>query len=436
MTPKYRQFIFENYHFEPQTGLLELHYSLDGQLQFTETFRFDFKFVDYDESALDRAMQALFFMAGVSYYKTYVPPEIIIKAGQLDAEQASFLSKTYQRGLGEFWYVNKLDPRTPVVFPHNSPGLPPLTAEGKGEGLLVGIGGGKDSLVSVELLRGKVSELTTWSLDHRPQLTPLIEKIGTPHLWIEREWDKQLLTLNQQDAFNGHVPISAIIACVGAVAAILSGRRDVVVSNEQSTNEPTLHYNGVAINHQYSKSQEFEQDFQQFLYHTLGERVRYYSFLRPLSEVRIAEIFAKVGFEKYRTTFSSCNRAFVHSSDHMFWDGTCPKCAFIFLALTPFVPRTKLEALFSGKNLLKDPALEPLYRQLLGIDGDKPLECVGEIKENREAMQLAFQQYPELAEKYQFYLPEDYDFRALKSHEMPSEIFQAFQTAMTQFART
>src|SRR6185437_4477296 len=119
----------------------------------------------------------------------------------------------------------------------------------------------------------------------------------------------------------------------------------VVVSNEQSANEPTLHYEGMEINHQYSKSQEFERDFQEQLTHRLGDHVRYYSLLRPLSEVRIAELFARIGFDAYHDVFSSCNRAFTHDSDHMFWDGTCPKCAFVFLALTPFVAPDKLEAL-------------------------------------------------------------------------------------------
>ena len=46
-------------------------------------------------------------------------------------------------------------------------------------------------------------------------------------------------------ALNGHVPISAIISSVGVIVAILTGRRDVVVSNEQTANEPTLKYKGV-----------------------------------------------------------------------------------------------------------------------------------------------------------------------------------------------
>lgn len=424
---QYQQFIFEAYQFNSETKKLDLHYSLDGKLHFTETYVFDFDHTAYNPAVLDRALQSLFFMAGVSYYKTYIPPEIVVQAGELDAEMAAFFSKTYQRGLGEFWYVNALDPRTPVV-------IPPTTAQitsapqHTGSGQLVAVGGGKDSLVTIELLRKTNADITTWSLSHRPQLTPVVERIGLPHCWVERTWDPQLITLKDQGALNGHVPISAIFGCVGVIVAILAGKRDVVMSNEQSANEPTLHYQGTAINHQYSKSGEFETDFQQYLQHVFGDSIRYYSFLRPFSEIRIGEVFAQLAFERYKDVFSSCNRAYVHGSDHMSWCGTCPKCAFVFMALTPFIPREQLEAIWGGKNLLLDPSLKILYKQLLGIEGDKPLECIGEIKESRAAMRLAQQQYPELRE-LTFELPADYDFRALGNHHMPADAYAAFQQA-------
>jgi hypothetical protein len=416
---KYEQFIFQSYTFNESTKTVRFSYVYDDALTFTESYRFDFDFANYDKTALDRALQQLFFVAGVSYYKAYIPPKISIAAGKIDATAAAFYSQTYQKGLGEFFYVNKLDPRTPINFPVNADAVPPVTAT-PAEGLLVGVGGGKDSLVSIELLRAKFPDIVTWSLGHREQLEPLVERIGLPHHWVERTIDRQIIDLNQADALNGHIPISAIFACVGTVVAILSGKRDAIVSNEQSANEPTLTYDGVAINHQYSKSQEFETSYQTLLKHAFGDSQRYYSTLRPLSELKIAELFSQVGFEKYHDVFSSCNSAFRQGEHHLFWDGTCPKCAFVFLALTPFVSREKLEALFSGKNLLLDPTLRETYENLLGIAGEKPLECVGEIKETRAAMRLAQKQYPELT--YEFELPDDYDYTQLMPHNLPDDI--------------
>jgi len=417
---KYQQFIFSDYRLDDQKKQLTLSYKLDDQLSFDELYRFDFPWSnDLDHSVLDRALQFLFFMAGVSYYKTYLPPQIVIQRGQLDKIGADFFSKTYRKGLGEFFYINNLDPNTPINFPTTASKLKPISPPDD-KGLLIGVGGGKDSLVSVELLRSQ-PRVATWSVGHRSQLDPLISKIGLPHFWVERTWDRQLLELNGKDAYNGHIPISAIFACVGVIVAILAGYRDVVVSNESSASEPNLVYKNVPINHQYSKSLEFERDFQNFLKNNFEDSIRYYSFLRPLTELRISELFAKVGFDKYKDVFTSCNRAFVHTSDSIFWCGECPKCAFTFLALTPFITREKLEAFWNGKNLLFDSLLEPTYRQLLGIEGDKPLECVGEVKESRAAMRLAQEIYPEL-KKYQFDLLTDYNFRALSPHTMPEEI--------------
>jgi UDP-N-acetyl-alpha-D-muramoyl-L-alanyl-L-glutamate epimerase len=432
---KYAQFSFDSYNFDVNTGKLTLHYGLDDKLHFTETYFFDFTFSGYDPAVLDRAIQSLFFMAGVSYYKTYIPEKIVIHKGQMDTDMAAFFGKTYQKGLGEFWFVNNLDPQTPVVFPATTAKLLAPKIQ-KSSGLLVGLGGGKDSLVTVEMLRHQHLDIATWSLNHRPQLTPLVERIGLPHFWVEREWDPQLFSLGEQDALNGHVPISAIFACVGVIVAILSGRKDVVVSNEHSANEATLLYKNTEINHQYSKSQAFEKDFQLHLAHLFGEdNPQYYSFLRPFSELRIAEIFAQIGFKRYKDVFSSCNRAFVHGSNSMSWCGECSKCAFVFLALTPFIKRCELEDLWGGKNLLLDKNLEPIYQQLLGIKGQKPLDCVGEIKESRQAMRLAQQKYPELRDIYHFDLPINYNFRKLYPHEMPTDIFTILHQVIANLAR-
>lgn len=425
---KFGQFIFNNYSLKPKQKRLTLTYKIDDQLIFDEVYIFDFEWQkDINQAVLDRAIESLFFMAGVSYYKTYLPPKIVIQKGQLDKSNCDFFAKTYKKGLGELFYKNNLDPILPINFPPTVTNLVPVKANSK-SGLLVGIGGGKDSLVSVELLRNQPN-VATWSIGHRPQLAPLVRKIGLPHFWVERTWDRKLLELNSKDAYNGHVPISAIFASIGIIVAILTGYRDVVVSNESSASEPNLTYRDVPINHQYSKSLEFEQDFQSYLKHNFEDSVRYYSLLRPFSELRISELFAGIGFEKYKNVFTSCNRAFVHTSDKVFWCGKCPKCAFVFLILTPFIDRQKLEALWGGKSLLLDPALEPTYRQLLGIEGDKPLECVGDVKESRAAMRLAQVVYPEL-KKYQFDLPADYDFRTLSPHSMPAEIARILFSAV------
>lgn len=421
----YKSFIFESYDFNDSTKTLLLRYSLDSEVHFEEKYIFDFDFSPYNKTSLNKTIERLFFIAGVSYYKTYIPPEIIVKAGTINGAEAKFYSKTYEKGLGEFWYVNNLDPKTKIVFPVSGENAEEKFSH-NGTGVLVAVGGGKDSLVSIELLKEiGVKDISTWSLNHKAQLEPLVERIGTNHYYVGREWDKKLNNPKDDlpESYNGHVPISAIFACTGAVVAVLTGKKDVVMSNERSSDEPTLTYQGLEINHQYSKSSEFETDFQNILKNDFSDSLRYYSLLRPLSEVQIAKQFIKTGFNKYHDVFSSCNSAFVHGSNSISWDGTCSKCAFIYLVLSTYVDEDKLNNLI-GHNLLLDATLENTYNQLLGIDGEKPLECVGEIAESRWAMDKMKEKYPEL-NKYQYPPVEERDIFYLSSDHMPEDVRSA-----------
>jgi len=243
---KYQNFIFKDYDFNIQTKTLRLYYGYDGLIEFCESYKFDFDFSTYDDVELDKALQSLFFMAGVSYYKAYLATNIVIDKGNINKASAEFLSKTYQRGLGEFFYINNLDPNHVINFPFNDFETP-ISEPSTKSGMLVGVGGGKDSLVSIEVLRKNGHNITTWSLGHRSQLEPLVDKIGLNHLWVDRQWDRTLLEHNSGDAFNGHVPISAILSCVGTVVSVLSSKQQAIVSNENSANEADLIFKGLEI---------------------------------------------------------------------------------------------------------------------------------------------------------------------------------------------
>jgi hypothetical protein len=205
------------------------------------------------------------------------------------------------------------------------------------------------------------------------------------------------------------------------VLAVLTGKRDVVMSNERSADEATLSYQGTEINHQYSKSSEYENNFQAQLNDYFGQSLRYYSLLRPLSEVQIAKQFCEHYFDTYSDVFSSCNRAFIHGSDSLYWDEACPKCAFIYLIFSPFLSEEQLAKIFS-ENLLLKPSLHETYRQLLGLTDEKPLECIGETNESRWALLKAASKYPELSH---FGITEAQDVMHLGNHAIPGDVSPA-----------
>ncbi|MBP9813154.1 hypothetical protein KBC51_01800 [Candidatus Saccharibacteria bacterium] len=397
---KYSSFIFRSYSFDPVDQLATFTFSYDNEIIFTETITFNTKSNSYNSSQLDKALRNLFLMVGVSYYKAYLTPNIIIEPFKLSKNSAQFFSETYQQGLRELFYINQLPITKPVNFPyHESEKDGPLTSK-LDTGFLVGVGGGKDSLVSIELIKeAGFNNIATWSMGHKSQLKPLVETIGLKHYFIDRKIDEQIVTL--EDAYKGHIPLSAILASVGTVLSILTNKKDVVVSNEWSASEPTLFENGEPINHQYSKSIQFENKYQQLLSQNFDNSTRYYSLLRSLNEVQIAELFAKNGFDKYKDVFCSCNKAFRQNENKISWCGECAKCCFVFLAFSPFVDKNQLETVFSSNPLINSKNIQ-IYKDLLGLTKAKPFDCVGTVSESRWAFSQIKGIYPELQNSFMF----------------------------------
>ena len=393
-------FTFVDYGFNQKQKTATFNYAYkELNLFFTETYTFDFNFISYDKNALDIALKHLFIMAGISYYKAYLPKSIIVNV-LLTADEANFFSNTYQNGLRELFYKNNLPINTPVKFKpklHNN--LPISLPNNKG--CLIGIGGGKDSLVSLTMLQKENTQpLTTWSLGHRNKLQNLINSMQTKHLFVDRKIDPKILELNKNKAINGHIPISAIIACTGTVVNILSGYKTHIVSNESSADEATVTINGLPVNHQYSKSSEFENNYQNLLSLTFNNSLKYISKLRNLNELQITEYFVNSGaFNKYKAVFCSCNNAFTGRYDKLFWCGECPKCAFVYGALSIYVSQKELQDVF-GSNPLINKNNVPIYKDLLGQTKTKPFDCVGTIIESQLIMKNAYKLYPELQKVY------------------------------------
>jgi hypothetical protein len=398
---KYKSFIFKQYLFDSSSQTAEFTYAYDDELFFTEKITFNTNSFTYNKNALDISLKNLFLIAGVSYYKAYLAKKIIIEPFSINKKTADFFAETYQRGLREFFYVNGIPVNTEISFPYDNIDENSMSNDSnETKGLLIGIGGGKDSLVSIECLKKSgMDQLATWSMGHKNQLQPLVERIGLKHYFIDRKIDKKLLNLN--DAYNGHIPISAILACAGTTLSVLTNKQDVIVSNEWSANEPTIVVNNETVNHQYSKSIEFEKDYQQLLKRQFNNNHRYYSLLRSFNELKITKMFAANGFDKYKDVFCSCNKAFRQDQNNTSWCLKCPKCCFVFLSLSPFVERKDLELVFKGNPLI-DANNDHIYRELLGETNKKPFECVGTVGESRWAMDSILNQYPELQGRFDY----------------------------------
>ena len=186
------------------------------------------------------------------------------------------------------------------------------------------------------------------------------------------------------------MPISAIVVFALIAGAVLYGYDTIAISQERSANAANVTDGLESVNHQYSKSAEFEHDLAALL-ETVLPGIEYFSFLRPLSELGICERFAR-RCPGYLDVFTSCNAAFrIDAPPNEGWCCGCPKCRFVFLALAPFVARERLITVF-GRNLFNEEAQIPGFAELLGLEGHKPFECVGEIEESQAALALTAEQ--------------------------------------------
>lgn len=349
------------------------------------------------DMVIETIMDNLLLILGISYYKLTCAKTIQTPTVTLSRRQASFWNKVYTKGLGEFFYQNNLDYRNLIQFPYNSEveqdedDQEEVETGNKTGKILLFFAGGKDSIVSAEILKKAGKEFDLLTINPTPLHEEGISVIGKPALFVKRTLDEKLLELNKQQGFyNGHVPFSAIAAFLGTFIAQLYNYNFIITSNEYSSNFGNVFYLGEEINHQWSKSLEFEKLFQAYIANNITQETTYFSLLRPWHEIKIVEFFSK--YPQYFSHFSSCNRNFTIKQTLKYdlgnkWCGECSKCLFVFTLLSAFIAKKDLITIF-GKNLFTDLSLLPIWKQLLGLSEFKPFECVGTPEEMKAALLL------------------------------------------------
>lgn len=326
---------------------------------------------------------------GLSYWKLACSPRWVVNAPGISQSQVSFWDTLLKKGLSEFFFIHQIDAWQSdfVKFEVGEEITVPKDTTSHAQRLLIPVGGGKDSIVTTELLKDTHLPMTTFSVNMYPQLQKVLEvfwsgKVSENHIQVSRTLDPQLIELNQQGYLNGHTPFSAMVAFVSTFTAYLYDYTYVPLSNEWSANEGNTIFLGQTINHQYSKTVEFEQLFREYQQQYLSSTIEYFSFLRPLHELQIAELFTKQ--PQYFPVFLSCNVGQKRGE----WCGECPKCLFVALMLSAFLSNEQLTAIFK-KDILNNMQLKDIFDQLVGFTEVKSLECVGTRLESQAAVTLA-----------------------------------------------
>ena len=376
-----RAFQFTYRTLEPD-GTLRLGYALDD-IDFEE--RIELPPPTVDTPAAEGLLDLLHWVAGVSYFKAAIPRHMVCETGAPPAAAERLLAALYSEGLGEFAYVNGLERLPNPQFPRGADTTPSRGALPP-RSLLVPVGGGKDSAVAIEVARASGLPTTLFSIGDAPPVRATGEAAALEHLFATRTLDPALIELNAQGALNGHVPVTAIVGCVALLIAATQGIDTVLLANERSASAGNFIYNGVEINHQFSKGRRAERLLADAAAEVEGAPA-IFSILRPASELAIARAFA--GMNRYHRAFTSCNRVFALDPQRRLasWCCDCDKCRFVYLILAPFMTPDALSGIF-GADLLDDPSQYEGFARLTATGGTKPFECVGEVAECLAAIQL------------------------------------------------
>ncbi len=352
--------------------------------------------VDWDRitalgtGALDLLVFHLGLIEMLSYWKATCSPEILVRAGSLDAQQIVWWTDLLLHGMREFFYVNQIDFTQPDfvrVSASSSHAQEQKLADCflSQDRNLVLMSGGKDSALSAQLLREVGKEFHCLLLNPSPAARAITAQVGDQApIIVRRTIDPRLLALNQAGYLNGHTPFSAYLAMLGVTCAVLCGYRRVIVANERSADEGNVEFLGNEVNHQYSKTLRFESAFRWYSEIYLSQEVQYFSLLRPLYEVQIARLFAC--YPQYFGSFASCNRNQREGS----WCKQCAKCLSTFALLYPFLQNDDVTRIF-GADLFERAEALPLIRELLGFTEHRPFECVGTTEEMLVALYLSVQ---------------------------------------------
>lgn len=383
-------FSFDSYSIDKKTNTISFLYSFNNGLKFTDTITLGGGKIAWDkinQPLIERIIFNLHLALGIGYYKAYCPKQITIKNGILSKPEAEFWNKLYTKGLGEFFYRNEIDYRGLVKFPYQKNKVTKPINISLANRSLLPWGGGKDSSAAAEMLKELGHDFTLISLRDSDVQRATAKIAGKSWIINGRAIDSKLIELNKQGAYNGHIPISAIYSWTTVLSAALKNYRQVIYANEASANFGNVRYLGNEINHQYSKSLEFENDFRDYLKNFVTPDINYFSLLRQFSELKITKLFSR--HKKYFPVFSSCNRNFSFTKQaRSRWCGECPKCLFTFSQLAAFVNRPELIKIF-GENLFAKKELLPLFQELWGEKRFKPFDCVGTPTEVKAAFLLA-----------------------------------------------
>ncbi len=394
-------FTFDSYKVDKKNSTITFTYIVEFKYGIKKTFKDKLNFPDVTsdlwdnipKDILESTLQSLLLMIGINYWCVFPTKNIIIKEFTLTRDQAEFWNSLYLNGLGEFFYEMKIDFRDLISFPYDdSLILPePKQIALPSRSLLLN-GAGKDSILSSEILKASNTPFDFFSFEPTPAHKKIAKIVGAKTITVTRCRDLWLENIMSFYGVSSSYPSVSTFTFIATLLSELLGYNEIVFSNERSADFGNLDYLGLEVNHQWCKSSVAEKMTNDYIQRYITPSIKTSSLLRKYSELEIVRQFVK--YPQYLNQVTSCNTYFwlPHMTQRMmskaYWCKRCPKCVFLFACFSAYLPKEKVIEIF-GANMYQNKKLLPLFRRILGIEGFKPLDCVGEPEEMILAMHYA-----------------------------------------------
>ena len=394
-------FTFGTYKVDTARSIITFTYRVEFQFGIAKTFTDRLFFEDVaselwekvPKAVLEPTLQALLIIIGINYWCVFPTSNIHIEGFTLTREQARFWDSLYLNGLGEFFYLMKIDFHNLIVFPYDDFAVTstPARFERPARALLLN-GAGKDSILSAEILKASNMQFDFFAFTPTPAHKRIAMLVGAKTIRVNRRRDSYLDIIMSLFGVSSAYPSVSTFTFIATLLAELLGYNSITFSNERSADFGNLTYLGLPVNHQWCKSSEAEKMINDYIQHFITPDIKTSSPLREYSELEIVRRF--VHYPQYLHYVTSCNNYFWLPrlvqllQRRSYWCKQCPKCVFLFACFTAFLPKKEVINIF-GANLYTNKRLLPLFKRILGIEGFKPLDCVGEPEEMVLAMHRA-----------------------------------------------
>ncbi|MDJ0600142.1 MAG: hypothetical protein QNJ37_15035 [Crocosphaera sp.] len=349
---------------------------------------------NYSPSLINRIVAHIALFEGMklcSLFPKYY--DISAIAEYLDKPVLDLFVKIYQGVFGQHWYENNVtNYQQPEIIDSGNLGFSqPSRILGDNETILVGCGGGKDSIVAMKLLEESHLPFVSMQYSHS-----VYGKADSQHHLISQVLEytsaKEQHKISIYDDFldfpffdlyfpnnSGIIaPETPVSVFESLILMLDKGYPYLCLAHEKSANTGNLFWTEInkEVNHQWGKSLEAETLLDNFIRDHLLSNFKYFSILQPIYDFRIFNHLSN--YPEVLPKIHSCN---IQKP----WCKKCPKCAYVWLGLMAFFEPKLVDQVFQC-NLFDDDDLIPTFEKMLGLSIHTPFECIGEIDESRLMM--------------------------------------------------